>query len=300
MHKNQWQHLLQRLTAGDIPALSRCISLVENQVPSYEDLLCNLSSSNQPIIGITGAPGAGKSTLTDGLIEIIIQQHKRVAILCVDPSSPFSHGALLGDRLRMNAWYNHPSVYIRSVASRGALGGLCPTVIEITDVLKAAPFDYILVETVGVGQNEVEIAALADVTIVVYVPEAGDEVQTMKAGLTEIADIFVVNKADRPGAKQFAHNLQTLVAHRHKSISVVQTIATEKEGVNLLFEEVLKKEQETEEREMKTKLLADRAYQLIQRNRMKDVNRQILEEAIQMQYKNDTFNIYQFSAQWGE
>lgn len=173
---NQVQHLLEALPAGNIQALSRSISLVENEVPGYEDLLCNLPLSNQPVIGITGAPGAGKSTLTDGLIEVIIKQNKRVAVLCVDPSSPFSRGALLGDRLRMNTWYNHPSVYIRSVASRGALGGLCPTVIEITDVLKTAPFDYIIIETVGVGQNEVEIAALADVTVVMYVPEAGDEV----------------------------------------------------------------------------------------------------------------------------
>src|SRR4051812_2744052 len=181
MHTNHWQHLLQALMAGDIQALSRCISLVENEVPGYEDLLYDLPISKQPTIGITGAPGAGKSTLTDGLIEEIVKQNKCVAVLCVDPSSPFNRGALLGDRLRMSAWYNHPSVYIRSVASRGALGGLSPTVVEITDVMKAAPFDYIVIETVGVGQNEVEIAALADITVVVYVPEAGDEVQTMKA-----------------------------------------------------------------------------------------------------------------------
>src|SRR3954453_2709163 len=208
MHTKHWQPLLQALKEGDIQALSRSISLVENEVQGYENLLYNLPVSNQSIIGITGAPGAGKSTLTDGIIEEIIKRNKRVAVLCVDPSSPFNRGALLGDRLRMSTWYNHPSVYIRSAASRGALGGLSPTVIEITDILKAAPFDYIVIETVGVGQNEVEIAALADITVVVYVPEAGDEVQTMKAGLTEIADIFVVNKADRPGAQQFAHNLQ--------------------------------------------------------------------------------------------
>jgi len=298
MHTKHWQHILQALTGGDIQALSRCISLVENEVPGYEDLLFDLPASNQPVIGITGAPGAGKSTLSDGLIEELINHNKRVAVLCVDPSSPFSRGALLGDRLRMSAWYNHPSVYIRSVASRGALGGLSPTVIEVTDVMKAAPFDYIIIETVGVGQNEVEIAALADTTIVVYVPEGGDEVQTMKAGLTEIADIFVVNKADRPGAQQFAHNLQTLVAHQHKKISVVKTIATEKEGIGLLFEEIVKKEQVTSKQENKIKLLADRAYQLIQRSRMKDITRKILEEAIQEQYDNHHFNIYRFAAQF--
>ena len=299
MHTHHWQHFLQALPAGDIHALSRCISLVENEVPGYEELLFALPISNQPVIGITGAPGAGKSTLTDGLIEEIIKHNKRVAVLCVDPSSPFNRGALLGDRLRMGAWYNHPSVYIRSVASRGALGGLSPTVIEVTDILKAAPFDYIIIETVGVGQNEVEIASLADITIVVYVPEAGDEVQTMKAGLTEIADIFVVNKADRPGAQQFVHNLQTMITHQQKKVKVIKTVATEKEGVSLLFEAIVKKEQEVSRQENKVKLLAERAYQLIQRSRMKDVTRKVLEIAIQEGYGNTHFNIYRFAAQYG-
>jgi LAO/AO transport system kinase len=177
------------------------------------------------------------------------------------------------------------------------LGGLCPKVIEITDVLKAAPFDYVIVETVGVGQSEIEIAALADITVVVYVPEAGDEVQTMKAGLTEIADIFVVNKADRPGAQQFAHNLQTLVAHQQKKISIIKTIATEKGGVEVLFEEIRKKEQDTGNKKKKISLLANRAYELIQHNKMKNIHREKLEEAIQQQFSSD-FNIYRFVAQF--
>src|SRR5262249_37535052 len=147
-------------------------------------------------------PGAGKSTLTDALIGEAIKQDKKVAVLCVDPSSPFNRGALLGDRVRMSEWYNHPKVFIRSLASRGSLGGLHPKIIEITELIKASLFDYIFIETVGVGQSEVEIAGLADVTVVVTVPESGDEIQTMKAGLMEIADIFVVNKADRPDADQ--------------------------------------------------------------------------------------------------
>lgn len=298
MHTNQWQHLLEPLTAGNIQALSRCISLVENEVPGYEDLLYHLPISNQPVIGITGAPGAGKSTLTDGLINQIIKQNKSVAVLCVDPSSPFNRGALLGDRLRMNTWYNHPAVFIRSVASRGALGGLCPAVIEIIDVLKAAPFDYIILETVGVGQNEVEIAALADITIVVYVPESGDEVQTMKAGLTEIADIFVVNKADRPGAQQFAHNLQTLVIHQPKKTSVIKTIATDGVGIDALFKAIAGKNQESDKPDKKIGLLTGKAYQLIQRNRMKDINKEKLKEAIQQQYEDGIFNIYRLAVQF--
>lgn len=133
----------------------------------------------------------------------MVNDGNKVGILCIDPSSPFNFGALLGDRIRMNKWYTHPQVYIRSLANRGSMGGLHPSIIEITDVMKVYGFDYILIETVGVGQSEVEIAGLADTTVIVLVPEAGDEVQTMKAGLMEIGDIFVVNKADRPDAEKF-------------------------------------------------------------------------------------------------
>ena len=188
-----WQQFFTQIQQGDVKALARCISLIENEVAGYETLLQQLPPSATPVIGITGPPGAGKSTLTDALIGCITQQGKSVAILCVDPSSPFNLGALLGDRIRMSEWYNHPNVFIRSLATRGSLGGLHPKIIEISDLLKAAPYDYIIVETVGVGQSEIEIAGLADTTIVVVVPEAGDEVQTMKAGLMEIADVFVVN-----------------------------------------------------------------------------------------------------------
>src|SRR5215203_897413 len=208
-----WQQLLEGLQNGEVKALARSISLIENEQTGYENLLQSLPYSNKTkIIGITGPPGAGKSTLADALIEQLVQGDKKVAVLCVDPSSPFNLGAVLGDRIRMSNWYLHPDVYIRSLATRGSLGGLHPHIIEITEVLKAAPFDYIIVETVGVGQSEVEIAGLADTTIVIVVPEAGDEVQTMKAGLMEIADIFVVNKADRPDADLFVKNLRLMLA----------------------------------------------------------------------------------------
>ncbi len=186
-----WQQLLKQLQDNDVKALARSISLVENEYAGYEDLLRAIPAADTKIIGITGPPGAGKSTLTDALIGLLVNSGKRVAVLCVDPSSPFNHGAVLGDRIRMSEWYTHLSVFIRSLATRGSMGGLHPRIIEITDLLKAFHFDYIIIETVGVGQSEVEIAGLADVTIVVMVPEAGDEVQTMKAGLMEIADIFV-------------------------------------------------------------------------------------------------------------
>ena len=190
----------------DIKKLSRTISLVENEVPGYEEILQRLKPSASVIIGITGAPGAGKSSLVDGLIEEMIGEGKSVAVLCVDPSSPFSLGALLGDRIRMSSWYDTPGVFIRSMATRGALGGLNHKIIEVSDVLRDAAFDYIIIETVGVGQSEVDIASMADVTVVMLIPEGGDSIQNMKAGIMEIADIFVVNKSDFTWYLFFAHS----------------------------------------------------------------------------------------------
>src|SRR5476651_2599003 len=176
-----WEELLKDIRQGNAKSLARAISLVENEVEGYESMLEDLPPSATKIIGITGPPGAGKSTLVDALIGRLVAGNKKVGILCVDPSSPFNLGALLGDRIRMSEWYNHPGVFIRSLATRGSLGGLHPKIIEIADLMKAAPFDYIIIETVGVGQSEIEIAGLADTTVVVVVPEAGDEVQDRKS-----------------------------------------------------------------------------------------------------------------------
>jgi LAO/AO transport system kinase len=230
------------LSEGDFRSIARAISLIENSVEGYEQLLQSLPAAGIPVIGLTGPPGAGKSTLADALIAEIVKQGKKVAVLCVDPSSPFHLGAVLGDRIRMSEWYNNPNVFIRSLATRGSLGGLHPKVVEITNLLKAAAFDYILIETVGVGQSEIEIVRLADVTIVVVVPEAGDEVQTMKAGVMEIADIFVVNKADRPDADRFAKNLHgrtgPVFAKQKHEIPVIKTVASQKKGIAELFEAI--------------------------------------------------------------
>src|ERR1043166_6544478 len=204
-----WKDLLQKMQQADERALARSISLIENEGEGYESLLLSISPNPESkIIGITGPPGAGKSTLVDSLIGVFVKAGKKVGVLCVDPSSPFNLGAVLGDRIRMSDWYTHPNVFIRSLATRGLLGGLHAKIIELTDLFRAFNFDHIIIETVGIGQSEIEIAGLADVTVVIVVPEGGDEVQTMKAGLMEIADIFVVNKSDRPGADAFAKNLR--------------------------------------------------------------------------------------------
>jgi len=294
-----WQQLLQSIVTNNIKDLSRGISLIENEVPGYEELLYALPINNNiPVIGITGPPGAGKSTLADALIGILTNAGKKIAVLCVDPSSPFNHGALLGDRVRMSAWYNHPSVFIRSLATRGSLGGLHPKIIEITDLIKAAPFDYIIVETVGVGQSEVEIAGLADVTAVVLVPEAGDEVQTMKAGLMEIADIFVVNKSDRPDADLFVKNLRLMLAPEfntyQREIPVIKTVALQKEGVEELYRQINIQLLLQQDMFKKAWLLAEKAWYLVQQKRMKDIHKDKLQSSIIQELNKGHFNLYRF------
>lgn len=287
------------LTAKDPRLLSRYISLVENKGKGYEDILENLPSvSPTHIVGLTGPPGAGKSTLVDALVNKLLQRGKKIAILAIDPSSPFHHGALLGDRIRMSRHYNHPDVFIRSLATRGSLGGLHPEIIGISTLIGAAGFDYLLIETVGVGQSEVEIAALANTTVVILVPESGDEIQTMKAGLMEIADIFVVNKSDHVQADEFARNLRILV-HQKKSsdweIPVIKTIAVTEEGVEELLGKIILHQATVEKSsERQVHQIAKKAYQLIQSNRMKDIDIQTLETTIKQEIEKGEFNLYRF------
>lgn len=282
----------------DLKTLARRISLVENSAPGYEQLLEQLpAGSNTRVVGITGPPGAGKSTLVNLLIQTLLEQQKRIAIIAVDPSSPFNFGALLGDRIRMSQHFNDPKVFIRSMANRGALGGLSPKIIEVSDVIKAAGFDYLFIETVGVGQSEVEIAGVADTTVVVVVPEAGDEIQTMKAGLMEIADIFVVNKADRDNADAFVKNLRMLSAERHHTktqwqIPVLKTIATRNEGITPLIQAIDQHQQQVSHNERHAILLAEKAWQLIQHRRMQHIDKKALIQKVQDQLQHGAFNLY--------
>jgi GTPase len=304
MHHNSgieinWPAYLQAIQQKDMRMLSRGISLVENEVGGNERLLQALPGNNTtPVIGITGPPGAGKSTLTDALIGGWVGRGKRIAVLCVDPSSPFSRGALLGDRIRMSEWYNHPDVFIRSLASRGSLGGLHPRILEIIDLLKAGGFDYLLIETVGVGQSEVEIAGLADTTLVVLVPEAGDEIQAMKSGLMEVADLFVVNKSDRPGADLFVKNLRTMLAPAFHSanqpVPIVKTIASQKQGVEELLLKIEESLQRQRAPDKKYRLLAERAYYLISQKRMRNIDKGEMGKRIMEQVEAGDFNLYTF------
>ncbi len=290
---------LNALQSGDFKALARSISIVENEGENYETLLLNLPHDSSVItVGITGPPGAGKSTLVNALTGALLSAQKKIAILAVDPSSPFSSGSLLGDRIRMGEHFTHPDVFIRSLASRGALGGLHPKIIEISDMIKAAPFDYLFIETVGVGQSEVEIAGIADTTVVVVAPGAGDEIQTMKAGLMEIADIFAVNKADSPLADELVRHLRSLVHHKMRKdweIPVLKTVANRGNGIAELAEKIQQHhEKYTGSNERKSILLAEKAYLLLQSRRMKDLHKKELQEKIIRQLEAGDFNLYRF------
>jgi LAO/AO transport system kinase len=205
--------LLQDFEGGKRAGLARVISRVENEEPGFRDLLKALQPrlGRAHRIGLTGPPGAGKSTLSSALVKHFRAGGEKVAVVAVDPSSPYTGGALLGDRIRMNELALDPGVFIRSMATRGSLGGLALATKEVTDVLDAFGFDRILIETVGVGQSELDIACAADSTVVLVVPESGDAIQTMKAGLMEASDLFVVNKADRPGAERMARELSMML-----------------------------------------------------------------------------------------
>ncbi|MFN5172516.1 MAG: methylmalonyl Co-A mutase-associated GTPase MeaB, partial [Bacteroidota bacterium] len=271
---------------------------VENQHPGALELLEQLQGRT-PIIGITGPPGAGKSSLVNALALHWSAQNLRTAIVAVDPSSPFNLGSLLGDRLRMPGLFLDPKVYIRSVSARGSLGGLCASIIEICDVLKQARFDHIIVETVGVGQSEIEIAGIADTTVVVTVPESGDEVQTLKSGIMEIADIFVVNKSDREGADAFANHLKKLAHYRMGDgaweAPVVNTVAMEGTGIQALSEAIISHQTQGISNQRKLHLLAEKAYRLIQRNRMQDISLSDLRNQIAENQTTEEFNLYRFT-----
>jgi LAO/AO transport system kinase len=285
--------LLPLFLEGNIRALARAITLVESADPEGFLLLSQLriqrQNSQTLVIGMTGAPGAGKSTLTDALISACRKAGSRVAVLCIDPSSPFSGGAILGDRIRMGRHYQDAGVFVRSMASRGVLGGLAKTTVSVLALLEAFGFDYVFLETVGVGQSEVDIASVADHTVLVLTPAGGDAVQAFKAGIMEIADVFVVNKADLPGAERLMREIraaQELGAHDEHTwfAPILQTIGSEQKGIPELLEAIKTHRKHLGENGLRVRRLERARFELnaaIQeeaRSRAKKSQQQLLEE----------------------
>jgi LAO/AO transport system kinase len=229
--------LIDEIRSGSPRALARAITAVENRTAGSRELLKALFpfTGHAHVIGLTGAPGAGKSTLVDHLARAYRSQQKTVGIVAVDPTSPYTGGAILGDRIRMGSHYADPGIYIRSMATRGSLGGLASTTADVVSVLDASGRDTVLIETVGVGQDEIDIVRLAEVTVVLLVPGMGDDVQTIKAGIMEIADIFVINKSDREGAERVEREIRAMqsLAPRHDSWTppIVKTVASDGRGI---------------------------------------------------------------------
>lgn len=289
--------LLSLIKSGNRKALARAITIVENDLPSSDSLLKLISPDNIPVLGFTGPPGAGKSTLINSFLRHVTTLNKKVAVIAVDPTSPFNYGSLLADRLRMGEHFNNQNIFIRSIASRGSLGGLSEKIIEITDVLRSADFDFIIIETVGVGQSEVEVAGLADTTIVILVPESGDEIQTLKSGIMEIADIFVVNKSDREGAEILAANLKKMLTRQHdnsRPVPVINTIATSGSGIPNLYDQIMARENSQSLNEKKLFLLTEKAYQIARNYKMRDLRREDIRKKLEKALKETTFNMYNF------
>lgn len=301
MKESNIENLVERSLNGDVAATSRLITLAESTDKNEEIIkLISPHLGNAYVVGITGAPGVGKSTLTEKLVRSLIKDDKKVGIIAVDPTSPFSGGALLGDRIRLQKLSTEDNVFIRSMASRGHLGGISPTTSEVKKILDAFGCDYIFIETVGVGQSEVEIVKNVDTTLLILIPGMGDEIQAIKAGIMEIADIFVVNKADKDGVERTVLEIEMLCNLSEESIRNVpikQVIARDNEGIeeliteirehknflieNKLFHKYRKKRLEVELKQIAHKKLLEHTHKAVSEN-------YDLHEILDAVYKNKT------------
>lgn len=296
MRKIYWVQIIEDIKQGKQRILAKAITTVENETEGYKDILQNLQINfSIPVVGFTGAPGAGKSTLINALLAHVGKE-KRVAVVAVDPTSPFTNGSLLGDRLRMNEHYHNPNIFIRSLATRGNLGGLSAKTIEVVDVLRSSNFDFIFIETVGVGQSEVEIAGLAETTVVVLTPMAGDDVQALKSGIIEIADIYAVNKADHESIDTFVKQLNSSLHLRPPSAwtpPVIKCIATTGDGVEELFKKI--QEHHFAGSSIKRKnILLEKALMLLVAHKMKGLDKEKLKSQLAVASDAKEFNLYRF------
>ncbi len=271
--------LERRIIAGDLRALARAASLVESQTEVGRDLIAALfaRTGRAMIVGITGPPGAGKSTLVDQFAKKLRRDGKTVGIIAVDPSSPYSHGAILGDRIRMQDHHDDPGVFIRSMATRGRLGGIAQSTLEMALLLDAAGREIVLIETLGVGQDEVEIARLADVTVLVLVPGFGDDVQTLKAGVMEIADVFAINKSDHAGADRLEQEIRAMQSladapGRADAAPLRRVIATEGKGIEDLWHVIRNAFERGGQKSSRTETWAYRLREMLRENLLASVS----------------------------
>lgn len=264
--------LISKILKADERTIGQTISLIENQKEEGIQILKKLykRGGRAKIVGFTGPPGAGKSTLIQALASILVEENKKVGIVAVDPTSPFSGGALLGDRIRMQNLFTNPNVFIRSMATRGSFGGLAPMTMDVVDLLDAAGFDWILVETIGVGQDEIDVALSVQEVVVVLVPGLGDEIQALKAGIMEIGDLFVINKADRDGAELTFMEIKYLIemdTKKGKIPKIIKTKAVLKEGIeelkNAIEEDLKRSEKEKNIKEKRKAQLSSRLMQIL-------------------------------------
>ncbi len=278
------QQLADRLRAGDRSVLGRVISVAENGGERWQRLLRLLSPADDTaIIGFTGSPGSGKSTLIDALITELRGREKTIAVVAIDPSSPFSGGAVLGDRCRMNRHQGDPGVYIRSLSARGSVGGLSAGAGRVVEVLKSGSFDLVLIETVGSGQSEVDILELADMCIVICTPNSGDDIQAIKSGICEIADILVVNKADLAGADRTIQQLITagnLPSNAARKVPVLPAVATQGTGIPVLVDRILAQDS-TARAATPDRKDSGRIHRRLARTIARDVEQQLLDSSDQ-------------------
>lgn len=280
--------LLEKFFTGDARALARVITRVENRSPDSLEILQQLfpKSGRSQVIGVTGSPGAGKSSLVDQLAVAYRQKEKKIGIVAVDPSSPFTGGAILGDRIRMQTLGVDPNVFIRSMATRGNLGGLAAATVDVVTALDAAGRNPIIVETVGVGQDEIEIARLADISLVVLVPGMGDDIQALKAGIMEIGDIFVINKSDLPGVEKLEQAITAMLSLAHRPDNwippIVKTVATKGVGIA----ELVGKIDECHQYFEKSELRAQRKREAARERLMTHLQERLVTTAVQQAFSN--------------